>query len=240
MADNNDALFREVDEELRREQLEKLWKQYGTYILGAAFLIVALVGGKQLWDQQRRAAAESAGALYAQALALAAEGKAEDAEKALVALSTDGPTGYAALASLNLAGQHLKAGKTADALAIFEKLAASAPDPLLADFARLQAAGLKLGEADFSEMQNRLDELTSDTSPWRIPARELLGNAAFKAGQLGEARKILTPIIGDTTAPREVVERVEIIMSAIASAEQAKPAAGAEQGTAGTTGQPAK
>ena len=40
MADNNDALFNEIEEELRRERYAKLWQQYGNFILAGAALIV--------------------------------------------------------------------------------------------------------------------------------------------------------------------------------------------------------
>ena len=38
-------LFDEVDEEVRREQLKKLWDRYSIYIIAAALLIIAAVGG---------------------------------------------------------------------------------------------------------------------------------------------------------------------------------------------------
>jgi hypothetical protein len=38
-------LFDEVDEDVRRDQLKKLWEQYSIYIVAGAFLIVAAVGG---------------------------------------------------------------------------------------------------------------------------------------------------------------------------------------------------
>jgi len=38
-------LFDEVDEEVRREQLKKLWEKYSVFIIAAAFLVIAAVGG---------------------------------------------------------------------------------------------------------------------------------------------------------------------------------------------------
>src|SRR5262249_62201699 len=38
-------IFQEVDEEVRREQLKKLWDRYGNYAVAAAFLLVAAVSG---------------------------------------------------------------------------------------------------------------------------------------------------------------------------------------------------
>lgn len=224
MADNNDALFREVDEELARERWEKLWQQYGTYVLAGAALIVALVGGKQLWDTHQRQAAETAGAKYEAALALGAANKPDDEVKALSDLSTSAPKGYATLAKLNLAGAQLKAGKTAEALAIFEELATGAADPILGNFARLQAAGLKLGDASFDEMQNRLTGLTVDTSPWRNAAKELLARSAIKAGKIDEAKALLAGIMSDATASRETQARVTELLASVTAAELAKTA----------------
>ena len=38
-------LFDEVDEEVRRERLKKLWDEYSIYIIAGALLIIAAVGG---------------------------------------------------------------------------------------------------------------------------------------------------------------------------------------------------
>ncbi len=224
MTDNNDTLLREVEEELRREQWEKVWKDYGTYILVGAALIVAAVGGRQAWQSYSRSQAEAAGSEFQAAITLAEQGKSEEAKTALKDLAESGPAGFATLSSLNLAASHLRDGKEAEALAVFEKLSQNAATPMIADFARLQAAALKLGDADFTEMQNRLNDLAADTSPWRIAAKELLGTAAYKAGKNDEAKKILTSLLGDPATPRTAVERINIMMSAIAADELASGA----------------
>jgi hypothetical protein len=233
MVDKNDPLLREVQEELRREQWTKLWNKYGNYAIAAAGLIVVLVGGYKFWEARALARAEAAGAQYEAALTLLQNGKTEEAKTSLSALAADGPRGYATLSELLLAGANLKAGKSEDALAIFEKVGRDGgADDLLASFAQLQAAAIRLGSADFTEMQNRLTPLTADTSPWRNSARELLGMAALKAGKVGEARAALSPLLTDPSVPEEAVERIRRMMGTIASAEVAKtaPPAAATEG----------
>lgn len=227
MVDNNDSLYREVQEELRREQFAKLWKRYGNYILAGAASVVLLVGGYQYWQHQKIATAQTAGSRYEAAIALATSGKTEEANKALEDIAATGPRGYATLADMGLAAASLKAGKTAEAVVIFDRVAADAgADPLLASFAKLQAAALRLGEADFTEMENRLKPLTSDTSPWRYLAKEYLGTAALKAGKQDEARAILSPLLSDALLPSSAAERIRRLMDTIATAELAsKPAA---------------
>jgi hypothetical protein len=222
MVDKNDALFREVEEELRREQYAKLWNRYGTYFIALGVAVIALVAGAKYWESERLASANAAGAQYEAATALMQSAKTADAEKAFAEIAASGPKGYASLATLSQAGAYLKEGKQAEALAAFEKLAADgSADRLISDFARLQAASLRIGEADFTEMQNRLTPLMADGSSWRFVAREMLATAAVKAGKLDEARTTLTPLLAEPNVTRSALERINRLMAKIATAELA-------------------
>ncbi len=228
MSQTDDDLLRQVEEELRRERLEKIWKNYGTYILAVAALIVVGVAGYKIWEGRRLAAAQASGESYESALLLLQEKKDGSAEKEFEKLANDGVGGYRALAQLQLAGLLAKQGKKAEAIATYDALSGSSNgDVVLREFARLQATGLRVGEVDFTEIENRLTPLMSDTSPWRYSARELLGLAAFKAGKTQEARSILTPLFVDQQAPQSITERAQMIMAEIASGEIAKKATGA-------------
>jgi hypothetical protein len=222
MANNEDSLIREVEEELRRERFASLWQRYGTYMIGAAVAFVVAVAGYK-WNEQRAiAATQAAGARFEAAGNLVADGKLDDANKAFAEIGQDGPTGYASLAQLKAAGGLVAAGKPAEALPIFEALGNSAnADPLLRDYARLQAASLRVGHADFTEMQNRLNDLSVEKAPWRFPARELLGIAALKAGRPAEARKALESMVADPTVPTALAERARLLMTRVVAAEQA-------------------
>jgi hypothetical protein len=229
MVDKNDALLREVDEELRREQLEKLWQKYGTYALVAAVLIVIGVGGTKWLEARRQAAAEAAGAAYHQAVASLAAGKGDDALKALGGIADNGPAGYAQLAKLQVAAAAAKAGKSAEALKSFEDIAkSSSSDTLIRGFAQLQAASLRMPEADFTEMQNRLNDLTVADGPWRAVAREMLGLAAMKAGKTADARRSFEQLLGERNVPASVLDRVRTYLGMLAAAELAAAPAGAE------------
>jgi hypothetical protein len=224
--DGKDAVFREVDEELRREQMAKIWQQYGTYILGVAALIVVGVGGWKWLESRRIAQIEAASVKYDAANQLAANGKADDAQAALTAIAKSGADGYGLLAKLRLAAVAVNAGKTDAAVAAYEGIAANkSGDPILTDYAKLQIASLKLDKADWTESQNRLIALTDNANPWRYAARELMGVAAFKAGRFDDAKKFLETLIADRKAPASIVERARIIMGTIVSAELSPAAA---------------
>ena len=92
-------LFDEVDEELRREQLKKLWDRYSIFIIGAAFLIVAGVAGWRgytYWEGKRAA---EAGAAFEVAVALADQNKHAEAEAAFTKLAAEAPSGSISIAS---------------------------------------------------------------------------------------------------------------------------------------------
>jgi len=226
MANQQDNFLREVEEELRRERFERIWKEYGTFILAGAALIVIGVLGYKYVENRRIAAAQTTGERYEGAMELVSSKKEDSAEKEFATIVAEGSGGYPELARLQLAGVQLKQGKKAEAVATYDELAKSSnADSLLRDYAALQAAGVRLGEADFTEMQNRLNPLMGDAGPWRYSARELLGVAAFKAGKRDEARTILTPLLVDQKVPPSIAERAQIVLAEIAGGEIEKKAA---------------
>ncbi|MBL8884828.1 MAG: tetratricopeptide repeat protein [Hyphomicrobium sp.] len=229
MADDGDSLLREVDEELRREKMERFWQRYNGLILGAAAVVIAGVAGYKFLENRRLSATYTAGSQFNAAVELANQNKREEAIKAFQNIAETGPHGYASLAKLHIAGAYVKDGKTAEAVAAFDALASDpSVDQLLKSFAQLQAASLRMDQADFTEMQNRLNSLTGDSSPYKVSARELLGFAAFKAGKLEEARKLLEPLLIDPNATRAIQDRIKVVMAEITAAELAKePASGA-------------
>ncbi len=54
----SETFIREVDEELRRDQLKALWKGYAPFIIGVCVLIVAITAGYRgwMWWEERKAA----------------------------------------------------------------------------------------------------------------------------------------------------------------------------------------
>ena len=225
MTDQRDSLAREVDEELRREQLLKLWEKFGSYIDAAAALVVVGVGGVKYYQYRTMVAAQAAGAEFAAAARDAGSGKAAGAQKVLENLSKSGLAGYSQLARLRLAAAARESGKTEEAVAIYDSIAKEASDPLIAGYANLQAASLKLDTADWTAMQNRLNDLTGDTNPWRASARELLGLAALKAGKTEEARQQFQKLLVDQSVPPSLSERARIMMAVLTETELAASSA---------------
>ena len=225
MVDRNEAFVREVDEDLRRDQIQQLLQRYGVLIAAGALLLLAGISGYKYWEHHRQAQSEAAGARFSAAAELANAGKADVALKQFEDLTKSSAGGYPALARMQLAAARIKAGKPEEALPLYELLAKdTAVDAVMRDFAALQAAMLRLDVADWTEMTNRLTPLMSDSSAWRAMARETLGLAAYKAGQTGEARKLFEQMLSDRLTPPSVSERAFLMLSLLTDAEAAKAA----------------
>lgn len=230
MAEPTDMLAREIDEELRRERLLKFWDRYGTYILAIALAVVVGVGGYKFYESRRAQANVEASTRYIIGLRDFAMNKPGEAQKALENLAANAPAGYAALSRLRLAGYDQGAGNLAEAASAYEDIAKDGSvDPILADYARLQIAMLKLDDADFTDLKNRLTPLAAEKNPWRFSARELLGLAAYKAGLAAEARNHFQRLITDRTAPPGIAERARTMLAVMAQSEQAAAPASATE-----------
>jgi len=195
-------LFREVDEEVRQEQLHKLWKKYGGYIVALVLAVVLGVGANIGWREYRRTTMEAEGTSFAAAVDLATKGETEQAKAAFATLADESSDGYAALARLREAGVLRAAGDIDGAAAALDVLANddSAPDELR-DLARLQAAMALVDRASADDLERRLEPLLGPESAWRASAREVLGLAALRRGDRSVAKEIFSALAIDEAAP---------------------------------------
>ena len=87
-------IFQEVDEDLRRERLEKLWQRYGNLVIAVCILIVAAVGAWRGYEYWQNKKSTESGAAFEAAVTLAEAGKHQEAEAAFAKLASAGSAGY--------------------------------------------------------------------------------------------------------------------------------------------------
>ena len=169
-------IFREVDEEVRRERLQQLWERHGNLIVALALLIVLAVGGWRGYDWWEDRKATESGAAFEAAVALAESGKQDEAQAAFSKLAKDGSSGYRVLARFREAAELAKTDPAAAVMA-YESLAAeSGVGRSLQDLAVIRAALILVDTATPAELAARLEPLTASTIssasatirlPWR-------------------------------------------------------------------------
>lgn len=212
-----ELLIREVDEELRHEQLQQLWKKYGTVAVGAVVAFVLGVAGWQGWNAWQANQRQQSSVAFTAALDAAGQGKPEDALAALGRIAADGAAGYRVLADLKLADLKLEAGDRAAAVALYNRVAASGADQVYRDLAHVKAAYLGLDGADSAAVEQGMEKLAAESSPWRHSAREVLALAAAKRGDEAKAVELFRKIADDPAAPQGVRARAAEMLAATGS-----------------------
>ncbi len=169
---SDESLFREVDEEVRQEQFKKIWARYGNLIIAVCLAVVVGVAGYQGWRYWQLKQSEAAGETFFSALDLAAAGKAEEAA---TQLRTIDHKGFGVLARLREAAVLANQGKNAEAVAIYDAVAADASaDGSFRDLARMRAAAALADSAAPADMEARVKSFDVEGNPWRHTARELM------------------------------------------------------------------
>ena len=206
-------LFDEVDEEVRREQLKKLWDKYSIFIVAGALLIIAGVGGWRGYQYFEAKKAAEAGSAFDKAVELSEANKPAEAEAAFIELAAKAPSGYRTLARLRAAAE--VAGRDPKAAAkLYDDIAADrSVGAEQQDLARIRAAGLLVDSAAYSEMVQRLESSTGPEATFRHTARELLALSAWRANDAAAARKWLDLIANDGETPPSLRSRAEALQA---------------------------
>jgi hypothetical protein len=206
-------LFDEVDEDVRRDQLKKLWDRYSIYIVAGALLIVAAVGGWRGYQYLEAKKAAEAGAAFDAAVELSEQDKHIEAEAAFIRLAATAPSGYRMLSLLRAAAEIAKRDPQA-AAQMYDDIAADRSIGLAEqDLARIRAAGLMLETASYPDMLHRLEPATAPSATFRHSARELLALSAWRANDTTAARQWLDLIALDNETPSGLRSRAEALQA---------------------------
>lgn len=224
---SNENIIREIDEELRSDRARGLWKQFGPYVIGAAVAIVVLVAANEGWSWwQNSSSARSSDQFYA-ALQLADGTDIEAARKALDGVIAAGHGGYPNLARFREASLFAKEGKPADAIAAYDRLSTTETNKNLRDLALVMAGYLLVDQGDVAAVEQRVGGLIAPNNPMRNAAREALGLAQYKAGNLVAAMQSFEEASQDPLSSQELRNRLQIYIGQLVAEGAALP----EEGT---------
>jgi hypothetical protein len=209
-------IFKEIDEELRRENFAKLWQRYGAYVIGLAVAIVVIAALVVAWRgyQARLRAAE--GEQFQVALELMHADKLKEASAAFERLAQDSSR-RAVLARLEAAAIMVRSGDSSGAAARYEAIAADASvDAAFRDLATVQAAQCELAKGDPKRIAARLQPLAESAGPWQPSALELTALAQLKAGDKKAAHATFQRLADDLAAPQGLRTRAAEMLPALA------------------------
>lgn len=227
----NETFLREVDDELRRDQIEGFWRTYGRPLVGFVGLFLAAWGGWLWWQSHQTSERGIVGEDMSQAIDFLASGNNGAAEGKLKALRESDHDGYRASARLAEAAIALQKEDVAGAT---KQYAAIAADKAIAQPWR-NLALVRQTAAEFDAMKPeaviaRLQPLAIKGNPWFGSAGEMVALSHLKAGKPDLAARLFAELARDEAVPPSIRER----------AVQMSGALGLDTAAAGPLAAPAK
>jgi len=170
-------IFDEIDEDLKRDQMQLLWARYGKIVMAAVAAIVLLVALRQGYASWQTSQAEASASAYQQAL------KSDDVVTALEAQRGQLTNGYAMLAQFQIAAEQAARDDFAAAEASYLALASDASlDPMYQQAATLLSVMVAPQDTDVSALESRLSDLDAAAGPWQAMALETGAGLALRNG----------------------------------------------------------
>ncbi len=218
MANQDDSFIREVNEELRSDQMKAIWARFGGLIIGLAALIVLGTMGKVGYDYWQETSSSQSGDAFLAALDLAKQNESDEALAELNKLEQEGYGSYPVLARLRSATLQAEKGETEAAAAAFSEIGKDSRIPAaLRDAAKLRAAYLLIDSGSYEQVSAEAEQLAVPQNAMRHSAREALGLAAYKTGDYAKAKSWFQQIVDDTESPRGVANRAQMLLDVIAA-----------------------
>jgi hypothetical protein len=228
----DDPFFREVDEELRRDQLVNLWKRYGIALVLVLILGLGAFGGGLWWQHNRTRTAGVASEQFTQALYAMDQGRPAAAAPTLKALSDSAIPAYRADARLTAGAAALEKGDTKAALAAYQAVVTDKAAPqAMRDVALLRQTVAEFDTLPPATVVARLKPLAVEGSPWFGSAGELVALAYLKMNKPELAGPLFAAIANDAGVPPALRSRALRVAGSL-GADTAAPKA-APKGTAG-------
>lgn len=206
--DSGETFLREVDENLRRDQLRGMARRYGGWGIAAVVLLLAAIGGWLYWqDKQQRDAAASSEVL-AKIYSDIGTGDVAIVPQRLDALANDGDGAVRASALFTRAALAIEQNDRKLATAKYHEIAADEDLPApYRDLALIRATSLEFDAIKPEQVIARLEPLTKPGNPWFGSAGELTAMAMIKQGKKTEAGRLFAAIAADRQAPDSIRAR---------------------------------
>jgi hypothetical protein len=206
--DSDDTFLREVDENLRRDQLRDWIRKYGGWLIAGLVLFLAAVGGWLYWQDRQRASAAEDSEVLAQIYTDIGSGKMATIPKRLDTLARNGKDAVRATALFTGAAVALEQNDRAAATAKYNEIAKD--DDLAApyrDLGLIRATTLEFDALKPEQVITRMEPLAKPGNPWFGSAGELTAMAMIKQGKKTEAGRLFAAIAADRQVPDSIRAR---------------------------------
>ena len=206
--DSNDTFLREVDENLRRDQMQDFFKKNGKWLALAIILFLGATGGWIYWEQhQKKQSAEQSEQLHAIFNDIA-QNKQQTVPERLEKLEQANGDVVRASAVLTDAALALEKNNRSAAVAKYRELANDKGLPqLYRDVGTIRLTALEFDTIKPEDVIARLEPMAKTGNPWFGSAGEMTALALLKQGKKAEAGKLFAQIAADSQVPNSIRTR---------------------------------
>ncbi len=162
-------IFQEVDEDLRREQINRLWKKYGPQTIAAFVVLLVVAVGIVAYKEWRQSQARVSSEKFQSVIHSGENVKPDDPAVRIAALDKidAGLTpGYKLLANFERAGALAESGQADAAAKVLDAIAASgSTDEAVRDLAQVKSAMLQADNLTLNDMRARVGNWPCPRAP---------------------------------------------------------------------------
>ncbi|MBD20833.1 MAG: hypothetical protein CMM37_07315 [Rhodospirillaceae bacterium] len=211
-------IFREIDEELRQERFEKLWQNYGKYIIAAIVAVVVGVGGFKAFQHYQYQGRITDSSKFSAAMKLFDSGKKIEAKALFSSLKEDGSNGYAVLSRFKVAAIKSDTGDKSGAIKIYDNISVdTSVDKSLREAAVIFSTSRLLDSENVerAKIEAKLEPIAKGSGAWRHSANELIGLLALQYGDLAIAREYFRKLSDNSEVPNNMRSRATQILGVV-------------------------
>jgi hypothetical protein len=204
----NETFVREVEENLRRDQMRDFAKKYGGWIGALVVLLLAASGGFIYWQQYQVQRSEQQVEQLAEVYKDVAAGKMSGAPQKLDELAKTRSKAVRASALFTRAAIAIQDNDLKLATAKYREIAGDEGLPqAYRDVALIRQTNLEFDQLKPEDVIARMAPLAKPGNPWFGSAGEMTAVALVKQGKRAEAGRLYAAIVKDKTVPDSIRAR---------------------------------
>ena len=214
--DITETFVREVDENLRRDQMQHFFKAHGSWLIAAVVLFLAASGGFIWWKQHQVQQSQAQVEKLAQIYKDIGSGNTSQSPQQLDEISKNGSKAVRASALFARAALALQQNDVKLATGTYKAIADDdgLPDPYR-HAALIRQTALEFDQLKPEEVIARLQPLAKAGEPWFGTAGEMTALSMIKQGRKQEAGQLFAAIAKDQSVPETIRGRATQLASSL-------------------------
>ncbi|MFN3387873.1 MAG: tetratricopeptide repeat protein [Allosphingosinicella sp.] len=229
---DNESFYREVDEELRRDQMRSWWDRYGKLAMLGIVLLLAAIGGYIWWQDRQEKQAGAQGQTLIEAFEAVSSGNKAGAQEKLDQLAASDLPGYRAAALITKADLAIEANDLDGAAKLFQQIADGGDYAKpYRELATVRMTALQFDKLPPQAVVDRLKPLAVPESAWFGSAGEMVAISYLKLNRPQDAAGIFAQLAKDRKVPESIRARAVQMAGSLGVDAIEDPASENQEGT---------